>query len=75
MKEESTLCYLKNKKLVYQEHDKIFKKILGDKKEAASFISKTLQLTCSIQENELENYNIEFIIRVTGLSKEEIEKL
>lgn len=44
---------------VNNEHDKIFRKILDDKKEATKFINKTLKY--NLQENEIEKYNSSFV--------------
>lgn len=58
LKEESTKYELINQK-VHNKHDKIFRKILDNKQEAANFINKTLKL--EIKEENLEKYNSSFI--------------
>ena len=44
---------------VNNEHDKIFRKILDDKKEAIKFINKTLKY--NLKEDEIEKYNSSFV--------------
>lgn len=61
MQEDKALYQLENKKKVHQEHDKIFKKILEDRKEAVAFINKALKLKHEIKENEIEKYNSSYI--------------
>ena len=46
---------------IYQEHDKIFRKILDDKKEAIKFITKALKVKFTIQEEEIEKYNSRYV--------------
>ena len=46
---------------INNEHDKIFRKILSNKQEAANFINKTLNLKKPIQPEQLEKYNSSFI--------------
>ena len=46
---------------INNEHDKIFRKILSNKQEAANFINKTLKLKKPIQPEQLEKYNSSFI--------------
>lgn len=46
---------------VYQEHDKIFRKILEDKNEAVKFLNKVLKLENDIKREEIEKYNTRFI--------------
>ena len=46
---------------INNEHDKIFRKILDNKQEAANFINKTLKLNKPIQPEQLEKYNSSFI--------------
>lgn len=58
VQEESAVYERTNNKL-HNEHDKIFRKILDNKKEAVNFINKTLKL--EIKEKNLEKYNRSFI--------------
>lgn len=46
-------------KKVNNEHDKVFRTILDDKKEAVTFINKTLEL--NLKEEELEKYKENYI--------------
>ena len=46
---------------INNEHDKIFRKILDNKQEAANFINKTLKLKKPIKPEQLEKYNSSFI--------------
>ena len=46
---------------INNEHDKIFRKILDNKQEAANFINKTLNLKKKIKPEQLEKYNCSFI--------------
>ena len=46
---------------INNEHDKIFRKILDNKQEAANFINKTLKLKKTIKPEQLEKYNSSFI--------------
>ena len=48
---------------VDKEHDKIFKAIFDNKKEAAQFINKALKLENEIKEEQLEKYNSSYITR------------
>ena len=50
-------------KLVQNEHDKIFRKILDDKVEATKFINKTLKLKRKLKEEDLEKYNRSFVTK------------
>lgn len=47
--------------VVHNEHDKIFRKILDNKKEAVTFINKALKLQCKLEEEEIEKYNSSFV--------------
>ncbi len=56
--------YQYNKKGIYYKHDKIFKQILEDEKEATSFINKALKLRNTqnaLKEGEIEKYNRKFV--------------
>jgi predicted transposase/invertase (TIGR01784 family) len=44
---------------INNEHDKVFRTILDDKKEAISFINKVLDLT--LEENEIEKYKENYV--------------
>ena len=46
---------------IHHEHDKIIKKILENKKEAAEFINRTIKLYEPIEPEDLINYNKEYI--------------
>ena len=46
---------------IYHEHDKIIKKILENKKEAAEFINRAIKLREPIKSDDLINYNKEYI--------------
>ena len=46
---------------INNEHDKIFRKILDNKQEAANFINKTLNLKKKIKPEQLEKYKCSFI--------------
>ena len=46
---------------VHHEHDKIIKKILENKKEAADFINRAIKLREPIKSDDLINYNKEYI--------------
>ena len=46
---------------INNEHDKIFRKILDDKKVAVNFLNDVLKLEEKITENEIEKYNSSFI--------------
>jgi len=48
-------------KQINNEHDKIFRKILEDKKEVEKFINKALNLEVPITEKQLEKYNSSFV--------------
>ena len=54
---EESETYTYNK--VNNEHDKVFRTILSDKKEAVIFINKTLKL--NLTEDELEKYKENYI--------------
>ena len=54
---EESETYTYNK--VNNEHDKVFRTILSDKKEAVIFINKTLNL--ELKENEIEKYKENYI--------------
>jgi len=58
--EDNAIYTLPNKK-VSNEHDKIFRRILDEPKEAAKFINKTLKLKETITEGQLEKYNSSFV--------------
>ena len=46
---------------IHHEHDKIIKKILENKKEAAEFINRAIKLYEPIEPDDLINYNKEYI--------------
>ena len=46
---------------IHHEHDKMVKKILENKKEAADFINRTIKLCEPIELDDLINYNKEYI--------------
>ena len=46
---------------IHHEHDKIIKKILENKKEAAEFINRAIKLREPIKSNDLINYHKEYI--------------
>ena len=46
---------------IHHEHDKIIKKILENKKEAADFINRAIKLCEPIKSDDLINYNKEYI--------------
>ncbi len=48
---------------INNEHDKIFKTILEDKKEVINLINKRLNLKYKINEEEIEKYNSSFITK------------
>lgn len=58
---ENEEAYNVLKKPVNHEHDKIFRKILDNKKEVAKFINDTLKVKEAIKEEEIEKYNSSFI--------------
>lgn len=60
LKEENEAYDVKDK-AVNNEHDKIFRRILDDKKEVAKFINKALKLEKQLTEKEIEKYNSSFI--------------
>ena len=53
--------YIHNYHKIHHEHDKIIKKILENKKEAAEFINRAIKLCEPIKFNDLINYNKEYI--------------
>ena len=48
-------------KRIHHEHDKIMKKILSNKKEAAKFINRTVNLQNKVTPESIEIYNKEYI--------------
>ena len=46
---------------IHQEHDKMIKKILENKREAANFINRAIKLCEPIKSDDLINYNKEYI--------------
>ena len=54
-------AFIPNPTRVHHEHDKIIKKILENKKEAAEFINKAIKLYEPIEPEDLINYNKEYI--------------
>lgn len=72
VKEEEETYLLKKNKLknrINNEHDKIFRKILNVKFEAADFINETLNLKNKITENQIEKYTSSFV--TSSLKNEE----
>lgn len=59
--QEDNETYILTSKKVNHEHDKIFRRILDDRKEVARFINKTLKLKESITEEQLEKYSSSFV--------------
>ena len=51
----------RKKTKVYQEHDKIFRKALEDKKEVAWIINKIVKLKRKVKEEELEKYKTKYV--------------
>ena len=54
-------AYIHTYPKVHHEHDKIIKKILENKKEAADFINRAIKLREPIKFDDLINYNKEYI--------------
>ena len=54
-------AFSNTKTKIHHEHDKIIKKILENKKEAADFINRTIKLYEPIEPEDLINYNKEYI--------------
>ena len=54
-------AYIHTYPKVHHEHDKIIKKILENKKEAAEFINRAIKLREPIKFDDLINYNKEYI--------------
>ena len=54
-------AYIHTYHKVHHEHDKMIKKILENKKEAAEFINRVIKLCEPIKSNDLINYNKEYI--------------
>ena len=54
-------AYIHTYSKVHHEHDKIIKKILENKKEAAEFINRAIKLYEPIEPDDLINYNKEYI--------------
>ena len=64
LKEDEEEYLLKNeisKKIINNEHDKIFRKILDIKSEAVDFINNSLNLKNKIAEEQIEKYTSSFI--------------
>ena len=64
LKEEPEIYILgssKTNKKINNEHDKIFRKILNVKAEAADFINEALNLKNKITEDQIEKYNSSFV--------------
>lgn len=64
LKEDEEEYLLKNeisKKIINNEHDKIFRKILDIKAEAVDFINNSLNLKNKIAEEQIEKYTSSFI--------------
>lgn len=63
LKEDSE-TYQYNKQKIYHKHDKIFREVLEDKKEVASFINRALKLEDrkgALKETDIEKYNRKFV--------------
>lgn len=72
LKEEPEIYILgssKTNKKINNEHDKIFRKILDVKAEAADFINESLNLKNKITEDQIEKYNSSFVTE--GLENQE----
>ena len=54
-------AFSNTKTKIHHEHDKIIKKILENKKEAADFINRAIKLCKPIKSDDLINYNKEYI--------------
>ena len=54
-------AFSNTKTKIHHEHDKIIKKILENKKEAADFINRTIKLCEPIEPDDLISYNKEYI--------------
>ena len=54
-------AFSNTKTKIHHEHDKIIKKILENKKEAADFINRAIKLCEPIEPDDLINYNKEYI--------------
>ena len=54
-------AFSNTKTKIHHEHDKMIKKILENKKEAADFINRTIKLYEPIEPEDLINYNKEYI--------------
>ena len=54
-------AYIHTYHKVHHEHDKMIKKILENKKEAAEFINRAIKLCEPIKSDDLINYNKEYI--------------
>ena len=57
---------------VHHEHDKIIKKILENKKEAADFINRAIKLYEPIEPEDLINYNKEYITEFFEIRAEDV---
>ncbi len=61
---EDSETYQYDKQRIYHKHDKIFREILEDKKEVASFINKALKIEngqSALKETDIEKYNRKFV--------------
>lgn len=58
---EDKEAYNTHNKQVNHEHDKIFRRILGNKKEATKFINNALKIKVPIREEQIEKYNSSFV--------------
>ena len=54
-------AFSNTKTKIHHEHDKMIKKILENKKEAADFINRAIKLCEPIKSDDLINYNKEYI--------------
>ena len=57
---------------IHHEHDKIIKKILEDKKEAADFINRAIKLYEPIKPDDLISYNKEYITNLFEIREADI---
>lgn len=59
--EEESEEYIVENEVINNEHDKIFRSILDNKREAVKFINKALKLEIPITEEKIEKYNSSFV--------------
>ncbi len=70
LREDEETYKLSNER-INNDHDKVFRSVLDDKREVAKFINKTLKLEIPIMEEELEKYNSSFV--TMGLKNQEAD--